>query len=396
VPWFLVVVLGVAAAVAAGLGVTYGGTEPPIRTRAANTFPSAPPESFGGYSVTAHVTEIGASWRVPRVASSSPSGTASTWVGAANTGGYFIQLGIVEIAAHKPASGTRSIDQVFWSDPVLGYHAKVMGYVSPGDALSVKMTETLGAWTLHAEDTSTGRTMQVETTYAAGVVMNQGQWIQEDPLTGSANRDVAYPTLSDVTFGSLTVDTRPPRLSFDDAQALSTQNDFSWVPTRVHHDSFSIVPADAVEGQYLADVSTFDRAVTVFDADARGPDAPIVATGTGGTGPGTATGIPGTGPESPARQMARLERFPNAVSAFGAAIEQQRTRLSSQTWPAAARAGVGDLVVHDGVLLSDLSAWESAGAGARVRSYEKLVSDTSRDGLFADRIRTAIGLPPAS
>lgn len=359
----LIVVL--AASVTGG---TDGDNASPIQSPPAA---QAPITGFGGYNWDGTVTSIGAQWNVPTILPSSAPGYASTWIGAqtpVNDRG-FIQLGTLEQdgGAEQPRSAASSPHApqyfAFWSDTQRGFHPVILGTVAPDSLISAAMVKSPSGWKLTLTDNLRRLATGLLVRDSPSDPYNQAEWLQEDPvMTVSVGHDLPYPALSPVAFIDLAVNGHHPRLSFDDAQALSSSNGIFMVPSRFTHDSFTMAPAAGAAKQYLRDALSLDNANIPFAAALRSWHT-----------------------ESAATKRA-------AVQAFVAAISANRSALAGQAWPPSARPLIGQVVKVQKAAVGFLNFWLTSGGVASgdppaIPSVD-LITPT------ADRLRSVLGLPP--
>jgi hypothetical protein len=312
---------------------------------------------FGGYSLGGRVKEISGSWIVPAISPSSSSGNASTWIGVADSNGNFIQVGTIE---SNSAANTRSYF-VFWSDTKLNYRAQYAGPAPPGSDIIAKMTKTSKGWKIavfidHLPNTT------FQTHYGMRDTFVQSEWMQEDPVTAlDAPIFSPYPTLGNVRFASLQVNQRRPRIGYDDAQVMVTPH-AQWVPTPIYRDSFALTSPTPVEAQFLSDTSNLDASMNQFYFSVQDANGSL--------------------------STAQSE---NALL-LSTTIESAQKTISSQTWPASASAGIGDLLTCYTSFVQDI------GYVLRSSSPENfsgsLHTDLGSIALSNKLIATNIGLPP--
>jgi hypothetical protein len=348
-------------------GGTGQGNGSPIQSPPAA---EAPITGFGGYNWDGIVTSISARWNVPTILQSSAPGYASTWIGAqtpVNNQG-FIQLGTLEQDGPEQSGSAAASPHspqyfAFWSDTQRGFHPVSLGTVVPGSLVSASMVKSPSGWRLTLSDNlrrlATGLLVRDSPSHP----YNQAEWLQEDPvMTASVGRDLPYPALSPVAFIDLVVNGHHPRLSFDDAQALSSSNGVFVVPSRFTDDSFTMGPAVGAAKQYLRDALSLDNANIPFEATLRSWNKDSAAT----------------------------KR--TAVQAFVAAISANRSALAGQVWPRSAQPLIDQVVKVQAAAVGFLNFWLTSGGVASgdpptIPSVD-LITPT------ADRLRSVLGLPP--
>jgi hypothetical protein len=374
-----ILVTGAVGATVGYLAGTSGGpstTEPTLPT-APTSAPApapapAPATGFGGYSWYGTVSVIRGEWQVPTIQSTSPPGWASTWIAVQGPGaqGAFVQLGTTENCRPLPErfdpaspaiqSPCRPFYEAFWSDAQQGFHPVSLGVVRPGSTISAEIARTQSGWKLVM---SGGQSAELVVQFGASSSVNRGQWIQEDPVANNqATADLPYPVTSTVTFDHLEINGRIPKLSFAHAQALSSVSLVDLVPTPVHDDSFSLVPATGAAGLYLADVTMFDdEANAYYLAMGRWND------------------------DSVRTRMVEMRQFDGALGGFDSALE-------SQAWPATARSAIGTLVGTNSRAQAYL-AGQTNPTEAR-RDHAPVIPKADLGTAAGRRVRAALGLPP--
>lgn len=354
-PLYLLLII----ATAVTLGVTACSSDPGGVAQPASTHPArflnAPITGFGGYHASGSVTDLSADWLVPQITRELTDAHASTWIGAQDPEGDFIQIGTTE---DESFGMTRY--SAFWSDPVVGFHPQFILSVSSGDEMSAHLAKVTDGWSGTIEDMTTGQTSRVppSTHYAEGSAMQRSEWVQEDPATQGGTVDEPYPNMTQVTFTALEVDDKAPTPTFNDATALASPNGVVLVPSVVRNDSFGLEQGTAPQGQYLRGISAVDSAISRF------VDPRIIG--------GGATAAHG--------------------KALVTAIVTFNSHLSTQQWPTGSLADVRKLVAHNRVLLNDLYRWDAAGeSNLRLARFS---ADARHNPQFSNPIRSDLGLPP--
>jgi hypothetical protein len=191
---------------------------------------------FAGYDEILPLSEIAMSFTVPSIVAPPPKrsfGTASTWIGAQNTAGTFIQVGVTEFVSWGPSgSGPNMQFNAFWSSTALDFHPESFAKVSAGDLITVRMSLARSGWILSFTDSTTGYSHTIDSRYGAGQSFGAAEWIQEDPIS-SANllQNLPYPSLSDVRLSGLEADGHSPDLLPDDGRAMDVPGGPFLVPT---------------------------------------------------------------------------------------------------------------------------------------------------------------------
>lgn len=237
--WTRLALVGAALSVGACVaGGPSSRTSTPLHDlRAASPRYVFPLTGFGGYQWSGRVTEIGSSWRVPRIDAHSAPGTAATWVGAqSHATNQFIQVGVFE----RCVSPATIIYRAFWSDAALQYYPQWIGNVNAGDLVTASLVQGRGGWTATFTDASAGEAFAKAVAYGAGTSFTTGEWLQEDPIPSATATAVGpYPNMARVSFQRLQVAGGVPSLAFLTRLTLTTAGGFVLVPTGVRHDAFT-------------------------------------------------------------------------------------------------------------------------------------------------------------
>jgi hypothetical protein len=285
-------------------------------------------------------------------------GGASTWIGVADRARDFIQIGTLENVIRRFGRTQRDY-RAFWSDTDLRFFPHDLGPVKPGDVVEAEMVQRRAGWQLRVTDVTHPLVRRVDTQYGPRVRFFQAQWIQEDPAHASNPAvDVAYPSMASVTFRSLLLNRRRPVLPYRDAHVLASPNEVVLVPTRVQHNSFSVLPATALQAQYVRDVAPSNAAANVvYDA-------------------------------------LNLHEY-GAIGADTAALitagETLVARLKSQTWPSRAAAGVAAIINSVQGAIPQWRAWSTTRAPT-LKAFAATLNTKPRLAA-AHEIRAALDLP---
>jgi hypothetical protein len=156
-------------------------------------------------------------------------GFSATWIGAQGPRGHgpFIQLGTEEIEEHTTKAVTSPLKPyylVFWSDDAVRFHSEVIVQVSrPGDLIAFDIEENPRGWKLNVHNLTVGWSRSAQVNYRTEQLFTNAEWVQEDPASAvRTTTDAPYASTSTVAFSDLTVNRRAPRLSYRNAQVLST------------------------------------------------------------------------------------------------------------------------------------------------------------------------------
>jgi Peptidase A4 family len=367
IPWSLVVVLAVSAALTAVLA---GQGRAASHAGATNVIGVGPSTGFGGYRTQTNADQISAQWRVPAVLSTSPIGASATWIGLQthSPSGPFIQLGTYSDQSVSASDGPpkpSSAYGVFWSDTARGFHlVPIVELSRPGDLIAFDMTRNAQGWDLKVHNLTVGWSRSVEVRYAATGRFTQAEWIQEDPAKGyAATTDEPYPSTSPVAFGHLEIDHRPPRLSYGNAQVLSTTDGVFLAPTRPLDDGFALRRPSEIAIQFLTDDETYEAAVAPINLAYY---ENIVQAGA-----------------APLPKVAAMTRPMSALA----------SRLQSQSWPRSDQTAVEAFVKDIGQHVRALNAW-GHNPNKSWTSLTSIVKSPNylRDG---DRLLLSLGLPPS-
>jgi hypothetical protein len=330
--------------------------------------PQASIAGFAGYTFRAPVTEVAAAIIVPEVLSfpaNAGFGTASTWIGAQNAAGWFVQLGITEYQGASASGGSKSgpILQAFWSDTDRHFHPVTIARVHAGDRISLQMKQQRGGWNLRLDDLTGGWVRNIATDYAAGQVFTFSEWVQEDPVSSADPlRNLPYPDMSQVTFSDAEADGRTPPINESDARAMDVPGGPYLVPTAYVAGRFDVVQATSYARQYLSDLAEYDLVEEQFAFALQ--NRPLAH-----RGPIIAAGL-----------------------ALVRALDAFEEGLADQTWPAGARANVGSLLYNNYLLSEDLR--HVASGNITLARLQRVVQDQSITEVLSKRVRADLGLPP--
>ncbi len=220
-----------------GSGLSLWPSTPLDHLRAASPRYVFPLSGFGGYQWSGRVTEIGSTWRVPRIDKHSPPGAAATWVGAQSSAtNQFIQVGVFE----QCVSPATFIYRAFWSHAALQYYPQWIGDVSASDKVTASLVQSRGGWTATFTDPSARVAFTKAVSYGAGTSFTTGEWLQEDPIPSAvATMMGPYPVMTRVNFQRLQVAGGVPSPALLTRLTLTTAGGLVLVPTGVRHDAFT-------------------------------------------------------------------------------------------------------------------------------------------------------------
>ena len=363
--WLSLVALALLVSAAAVISVRNSPRVTSAPAPAPGTSLQASIAGFAGYGLNGPVDQIAADITVPSISSipvNSSFGTASTWVGAQNAEGLFVQLGITETEDRTARSNAQQYDG-FWSDTSRHFHPVRIASVKAGDEISVGMQLESAGWVLHFEDVSTGSSYTVQTDYAAGQKLDFSEWFQEDPVSSADPlRNLPYASMPEVTFSRLELDGRSPDLQHDDAEAMDVADGPLLVPTSFRSDGFVVVPASGYARQYLSDVAGNNLALQMFGIAVyeQRPDS-------GGS------------------------KVVSSAAVFARALDAFEDAMAGQTWPGRAQKDVQALLARSFVLSVDLRDLEFYGPTVVIE--ERISADETVDQRLADLVRADLGLP---
>jgi hypothetical protein len=379
VPWFLVGTLVAAASVAAVVGAS---TPRQIAVKSAGAPQvDATPTGFGGYKWPGEVDEIEAEWRVPRVLSTAQYAGESTWIGVQGRGtDYpFIQLGTLANVNDSPflesGGGTKPESpsapqlgqtdyEIFWSDTTQGFHpVTVVGLEHPGDLIRFKMVKQNDDWQLSVKNLTYGWSRSKLVRYGQNDSFTQGEWLQEDPASGSApGVDIPYADTSPIRFQDVRVNDVVPRFHYRDEGALSTQDGVYLVPTSFVGDSFSLVRPTGAALQYISDAETVDASLSRIGGQIDWVDHSTAST----------TAV------AEVKQLAGLYR-------------ESARLVDTQIWPAPVRKASGRFVISNYGLARRLTEWADGNDHSLSQLRAIFYSAPARDAI--SNLRNALRLP---
>src|SRR5262249_49066950 len=153
----------------------------------------------------------GATWQVPTVVAGSGVGQASTWVGANDPLGNFVQVGTTE---NEPSlTAAEGSYHAFWSSSAVHFHDRDLGSVQAGDMVTAEMVQQPDGWMLTLTDTTHPVTFREATHFDGSQSYGylRAQWFQEDsePDESYPLAQGEYPTTSTVRFTRLRLNGHP-------------------------------------------------------------------------------------------------------------------------------------------------------------------------------------------
>ena len=189
---------------------------------------------FAGYIWYGDVTQVSASWRVPKLVPTTPDGSASTWIGVQGPGkNTFFQIGVTE-----ESYGGTAFYQAFWSDPAAHFHAQELYVaVSAGDEIQARIARVNGTWEASLADVTDSQSGNAPTNTAEFANVQMAEWVQEDPTLprGAA----PYPELTPSTIQNVMVNAAQPSYSSLQPQVMVLPHHVRVEPGPLVDDSFT-------------------------------------------------------------------------------------------------------------------------------------------------------------
>jgi hypothetical protein len=313
--------------------------------------------NFAGYFLDQPFTSLSASWSIPTVLDASYNSGASTWIGAEDNQGHFIQVGVLE----NTLLG-ETYDQAFWTDSSLNYHPEEIFNAAAGDRIVASMTQTAAGWKYAIRDLTIGEKAVGQTDYAPSSTFTEAQWLQEDPIYPDRTPpEFPYPKTTNVVFSHLSINGGAPELVYSDAGVMSTPNSIVLLPTKVRNDGFVVQPAGPLQSRYVQDVRSFEVAVEQLN---------FLVSENARTSLQTSAGT----------------SLLNAIGGFDAA-------LAPSNWPPRLRGAVQRLRDHNELDAAALLAWLRASPNAKAAVFARLVANLMGDQHSSRALAVALGLP---
>jgi hypothetical protein len=334
-------------------------------------------QGFAGYTASARLSQVSATFRVPAILTTPRSGyvTASTWIGAQSAQGDFAQIGVTEFETSKSEQPQYSgsigrplpVYNIFWSDTDQNFHPVDIATVDAYDAISVSMVLGPTGWKLAFKDQTSGATRALSTRYGKGQAFNFAEFEQEDPVSSADPlRNLPYPALSNVTFSRLVVNDHVANIPFDGAQSMDTPGGAFNVPTRISSGSFTVRRASGYQRQYLSDVATYDLSLQRFSIEEQ--------------------------------QQLHDSSDDSALEADAASLVDalgfMHRSMSSQSWPAKVKRSVDSILTENVDLAREAQQLATSGPSQSLESDMYFATVIAQQD--ADRIRVGLGLPPAA
>lgn len=138
--------------------------------------------NWSGYSVTGGTyTSVTGTWVVPQDNGSGSAGATATWVGI----GGVSSRDLIQAGTQETSNGSGAVQYQAWVETLPQASQNVPFTVSPGDSVTVTITETdpsTQTWSIEFKNNTTGKTYQTSTQYSSS--NSSAEWIQEAPTSG--------------------------------------------------------------------------------------------------------------------------------------------------------------------------------------------------------------------
>jgi hypothetical protein len=322
-----------------------------------------PPYGFGGYVLEGgDVRHIQASWRVPAIAATSPSGAAATWIGTQDSAGKgFIQIGVNEYVQQQG----EDFYEAFWSDTAVKFQPQPLGALSSGETVRASMKRDKNGWQISLRSGPGGFSVSRHISFGVGLNYTSAQWLQEDPTSGLVvSNDVPYPIMANVRFTNLLVNGAKPRLRLRNAQVLITSTGEIEIPTSVSDNSFTFTSPHGPQRQYLVDARRVDYGDSTFQVEYANWKA---------------TSAP------------QRRRDAHHLIDTLALLSKE---LETQSWPEPTRQPISQLILVTRGQIADLGSWITGGLALKGRGYVKFEATETAHRKTANSVRASLGLPP--
>jgi hypothetical protein len=154
------------------------GTAPNPATQPA-PLSSGQSHNWSGYAATGGTyTAVSGTWIVPQVAAAS-AGSDATWVGIGGVESH----DLIQAGTEATASGTGDVQYEAWIELLPRSSHPVPLAVSPGDSVTVSLTQqSTGNWLVAFKDNTTGQTYQTPEQYDSS--LSSAEWVEEAPSGG--------------------------------------------------------------------------------------------------------------------------------------------------------------------------------------------------------------------
>jgi hypothetical protein len=325
-------------------------------------FEVVPAYGFGGYVLKGDVHHIQASWQVPAIAPTSPSGIAATWIGTQDPSGKgFIQIGVNEYVQQTG----EDFYEAFWSDTAVKFRPQPLGALSSGETVRASMKRDASGWQISLRSGSGSFSVSRHIDFGTGLNYNSAQWLQEDPTSGLVvAQDVPYPVMANVRFTHLLVNGAKPRLRLRNAEVLITSTGEIEIPTSVSDNAFTFTSPHGAPRQYLEDARLLDNGSSTFQEEYAHWKA------------------------TPAR---RRQRY---AQQWILTLKLLSKDFEAQSWPESTRKPIAQLILVTREQIADLHSWITGGLTLHGRGYAKFEATEKAHLRTVNRVRASLDLPP--
>ncbi len=156
--------------------------------------------NWAGYSVQGGTyTSVTGTWVVPLDSGTGAAGSTATWVGI----GGVSTRDLIQAGTQETSNGSGSVQYQAWIETLPQASQNVNFVASPGDSVTVTITETnpsTQTWTIYFKNNTTGKTYQTTVQYSSS--NSSAEWIQEAPTSGRS--EVPVDNYGEVTFTNAT------------------------------------------------------------------------------------------------------------------------------------------------------------------------------------------------
>ena len=138
--------------------------------------------NWSGYSVQGGTyTSVTGTWVVPQDSGSGSAGATATWVGI----GGVSSRDLIQAGTQETSNGSGAVQYQAWVETLPQASQNVPFVVSPGDSVTVTITETdptAQTWVIDFKNNTTGKTYETSMQYSSS--NSSAEWIQEAPSSG--------------------------------------------------------------------------------------------------------------------------------------------------------------------------------------------------------------------
>lgn len=136
--------------------------------------------NWSGYAATGGTyTSVSGTWTVPQSDGTVRFGSAATWIGI----GGMSSRDLIQAGTQETSVGNGSVQYQAWIETLPQASHRVAFAVSPGDSVTVSITEaTTNHWLISFTNNTTSATYQTTVTYSSS--HSSAEWVQEAPSAG--------------------------------------------------------------------------------------------------------------------------------------------------------------------------------------------------------------------